>query len=74
MRFIYFILLLAFLAAVGIFALQNKEDVTLKYLDQSKSFPLPAVIGAVYLLGMLTGWTVVGLIKRSMQRMTERRE
>ena len=74
MRFLYFLLLLVFVAAIVVFAVQNKDDVTLKFLDRGGSFPLPIVVGAVYVLGMLTGWTVIGLIKRSVQRVTERRE
>ena len=74
MRVIYLLLLLVFVAAVGLFAYQNNEKITLKYLDRSQEFPLPAVIGAVYVLGMFTGWTVVGILKRSLRRATERRE
>jgi len=72
MRLIYFLLLVLFLAAVTVFVLQNKDDITIEYLNRSASLPLPAVVGGAYLLGMLTGWTVVGLIKRSFQRITER--
>lgn len=74
MRILYLILLLLFFAAVGLFAYQNSETITLKYLDRAVDAPLPAVIGAVYLLGMFTGWTVVGIVKRSLRRATERRE
>jgi lipopolysaccharide assembly protein A len=73
MRFVYFLLLLAFIAAVGVFAWQNHEEVTLHYLDRTLAAPLSLLIGAVYLLGMLSGWTVVGMLKRSVQRVTERR-
>jgi uncharacterized membrane protein YciS (DUF1049 family) len=73
MRTFYAVLLLIFVAAIVIFALQNMEEITIKYLDRSSNFPLAAVVGAVYVLGMFTGWTVVGLIKRSLQRATERR-
>ena len=73
MRFIYLVLLLVFVTAVGLFAYQNNNSITLKYLDREAEFSLPAVIGAVYVLGMLTGWTVVGILKRTFQRATERR-
>jgi lipopolysaccharide assembly protein A len=73
MRLIYFLLLVIFIAAIAVFAVQNKDEVTIKYLDRSENLPLPAVVGAAYLLGMFTGWTVVGLLKRSFQRVTERR-
>ena len=73
MRFLCFLILLIVLAAVGLFAMQNNEGITLRYLDQSVSTTLPLLIAAVYLLGMLSGWTVVGLLKRSLQRVTQRR-
>jgi uncharacterized membrane protein YciS (DUF1049 family) len=73
MRFIYFLLLLLFIAAIVVFAVQNQGDVTVKYLNRSEAFPLAGVVAAVYLLGMFTGWTVVGFFKRSVQRVTERR-
>jgi hypothetical protein len=30
------------------------------------------IIAVVYLLGMVSGWTVVGFLKRSIKRVTER--
>ena len=72
MRFVYFLVLLIVLAAVIIFAMQNNELVTLRYLDRSVTSSLPLLITVVYLLGMVSGWTVVGFLKRSLQRVTER--
>lgn len=74
MRLFYFILLLLFVGVVAWFAYQNKDPVTIKYLDKERSFPLPAVVAATYVLGMFSGWTVVGMLKRSIRRVTERRE
>jgi uncharacterized membrane protein YciS (DUF1049 family) len=64
---------LVVVTAVAIFALQNSEDVTLQYLNKSAVLPMAALIGAVYLLGMISGWTVVGFLKRSFRRVTEDR-
>lgn len=72
MRFLYFLILVVIGAAVAVFAVQNSENVTLHYLDRQVSSSLALLIGVVYLLGMLSGWTVVGLLKRSLQRVTER--
>jgi uncharacterized membrane protein YciS (DUF1049 family) len=72
MSFVYFLILLIIVAAVVIFAVQNNETVTLQYLDRSVSTTLPLLIAAVYLLGMVSGWTVVGFLKRSLRRVTER--
>ena len=74
MRFVYLLILLVVLAAIVVFAVQNNEAVTLRYLDRSLSSTLPVLIAVVYALGMLTGWTVVGFFRRSVRRVTERRE
>lgn len=74
MRFVYLILLLILVVAVAIFAMQNNEIVTLRYLDRSITSSLPLLIAVVYLLGMVSGWTVVGFLKRSVQRVTERQK
>lgn len=74
MRVFYFLILLVVIAAVAIFALQNNENVTIRYLDRQISSSLAIIIAIVYLLGMVSGWTVVGFLKRSLQRVTDRRE
>jgi putative membrane protein len=73
MRVFYCVILLVIISAVAVFAVQNNEDVTLHYLDRQVTSSMPILIGVVYLLGMVSGWTVVGFLKRSLQRVTERR-
>ena len=73
MRVVYFLILVIVVAAVAIFAVQNNESITLQYLDRSISTTLPLLIAAVYLLGMVSGWTVIGFLKRSLRRVTHRR-
>lgn len=73
MRAFYFIILLIVCAAIALFAVQNNEAITVRYLDQSMSTTLPLLILAVYLLGMVSGWTVVGFLNRSLRRVTQRR-
>ena len=77
MRFLCFVFLLAFAGAVALFAYQNQQEVTLTFWDQPLTAGLPLVAGACYLLGMLSGWTVVGMLRRSVNRVLhpgERRE
>jgi putative membrane protein len=74
MRSVYLALLLLVLAAVVVFALQNNETVTLQFLDRSITCALPLLIVIVYLLGMVSGWTVIGLLRRSLRGATVRRE
>jgi lipopolysaccharide assembly protein A len=72
MRTLYFLFLLAFIAALGIFAWQNQESVTVTFLQWQISIMLAAVAGVSYLLGMLSGWSVVGMVRRSIHRVTDR--
>jgi len=71
MRFVQAIILLAFLGTIGIFAVQNTSVVTVRFLNWAVTAPLALVTVAVYLLGMLTGWTVVAFMTRSLRRVTE---
>ena len=72
MRVVYFLFLLLILAAIGIFAVQNQEPVTIHYLQESVSCPLALLIAIVYLLGMMSGSTLVALVQRSLRRVTDR--
>ena len=60
-RFFYFVILLILVGAVAIFAYQNFETVNVQWLKWGMTAPVAAVAGASYLLGMLSGWSVVGL-------------
>ena len=73
MKVFYFLLLIVFIGAVGVFAVQNRDPVTIKYLDRSESFPMAGIVGVVYVLGMLSGWTVVGILRRSLRGISEQR-
>jgi lipopolysaccharide assembly protein A len=72
MRFVYFLFLLLILAAIAVFVVQNNENVNLTYLQWSVTLPMAVVVGAAYVLGMLSGWTVVGFMKRSFEQVTAR--
>ncbi len=73
MRVVYFLILVIVVAAIAVFAVQNNEYITLQYLNRSISTTLPLLIAAVYLLGMVSGWTVIGFLTRSLRRVTDRR-
>ena len=71
MRIVYLLILLLALAALVVFTLQNNQTVTLQYLNWSISCPLPLLFAIVYVLGMVSGWTVVGVMRRSLRRISE---
>jgi len=69
----YFVLLLLFIGALAAFAVQNRDAVPIKFMEWNESYPLPALLGAAYVLGMFSGWTVVGMVRRSLKRVTDDR-
>ena len=71
MRYIQAVIFLVFLAAIGIFALQNRDVITVRFLTWNLSEPVAFVTVAVYFLGMLSGWTVVAFVRGSLRRITE---
>ena len=70
MRFILGVILLTFLGAVGIFAVQNTKVVTVEFLQWSAATPVAFLTIVAYLLGMLSGWNVVAFLRRSISRVT----
>jgi uncharacterized integral membrane protein len=72
MRVLCFLFLVALAGVVGVFAYQNQEDVTIRFLDWRLSIMLALVAGGSYLLGMLSGWSIVGMVRRSFHRVVER--
>ena len=72
MRFFQATLLLLFLMAVGIFALQNNELIAVKFLNWGVSAPISVLVVGVYVLGMISGGAVFGFIRLSLRRVSER--
>ena len=72
MRFIQAVLLLAFLGAIGLFAIQNTAPITVDFARWRITGPVALMAIAAYVLGMLSGWTVVSYLSRSIRRVSER--
>jgi hypothetical protein len=71
MRVFSFLVLVAFGAAVGYFAYTNDHVVSVNLAGRLVEVSVPVLALAVYVLGMLTGWAVVGLLRRSWNRVVE---
>jgi uncharacterized integral membrane protein len=65
MRWIYLALIIVFAAATIIFALQNFEIVTMSFLGLNARVPLALLIAVAYLLGAVTGGSLLALLRRS---------
>jgi lipopolysaccharide assembly protein A len=71
MRLLSALFLLVLIAALGLLAYENNRDTALNAWTWRMDVPLPLLLAGTYLLGMATGWWLVGAVKRSWQRMTE---
>jgi len=65
MRYFQAFVFLTFLVAVGIFAVQNRDVITVNFLTWNLSQPVAILSVVVYVLGMLSGWSVVAFLRRS---------
>jgi uncharacterized integral membrane protein len=77
MRYVWLLLFLIIVALIGVFAYENNDPVAINYLDQTLSvqsihLPMSVLIGATYVLGMVTGWIALGFLKRTVQHMAGR--
>jgi uncharacterized integral membrane protein len=74
MRWVYLVLLLVIVTITVIFIAQNRENQTVEFFNQRLTAPLCVYFVAVYFLGMWSGGTVVGFVKRAYQHATGREE
>jgi putative membrane protein len=67
MRWVYLIVIIVFVAAIVLFAIQNRELVTMSLLGFSVRAPLAVMAVIVYVLGAITGGSLFALLRRSVQ-------
>lgn len=68
MRYVHLVIIVLFVAAMLIFAVQNLQSVTMSFLGYSLRMPLALQAIVVYLLGMATGGSLWTLLRRSFER------
>jgi len=71
MRLFYFLFLLVFAGAAAILAYENQHDVALTVFNKAVTTNIPILVGLTYLAGMLSGWTVIGMLRRSLNRVVQ---
>lgn len=67
MRWLYLIVIVVFVAAIVLFAIQNLGLVTMSFLGFSVRAPLAVLAVTVYILGAITGGSLFALLRRSVQ-------
>jgi lipopolysaccharide assembly protein A len=67
MRWLYLTVIVVFVAAIVLFAIQNLGMVTMSFLGFSVRAPLAVVAVIVYVLGTITGGSLFALLRRSVR-------
>ncbi len=67
MRWVYLAIVVVFVAALVIFALQNAGGVTVSFLGWTLGTPISLLALVAYILGAATGGSLYGLLRRSVQ-------
>ena len=73
MRWIYLAVIVLFAAATIVFVFQNFEIVTMTFLGINARVPLALLVAVAYLLGAVTGGSLLALLRRSYEGSKKRR-
>jgi lipopolysaccharide assembly protein A len=65
MRWVYLIVVVLFVAAIVLFGVQNLDLVTMSFLGFSARAPLAVLAVVVYVLGAVTGGSLLALLRKS---------
>jgi uncharacterized integral membrane protein len=65
MRWVHLTIIILFATATLIFGLQNLKSVTVSFLGLSIGAPLAILVFVVYVLGAVTGGSLLALLRRS---------
>jgi putative membrane protein len=71
-RWVYLIVIIVFVAAILMFAIQNLELVTMSFLGFSVRSPLAVLAVIVYVLGAITGGSLFALLRKSVRATRDR--
>ena len=63
MRYVYIALIVLFAGLVVLFKVQNFQTATVSLFSASMTLPVSVLIFLVYILGMLTGGCLLGLLR-----------
>jgi len=68
MRYVYVILIAVLVTLTMIFSLQNLGSVTISFLSTSATLPLAVLVILVYAAGMVTGGSVLAILRSWIRR------
>jgi uncharacterized integral membrane protein len=67
MRWVHVAIVVLFVAAMIVLIVQNREVVTMAFLGFSIRAPLALVVAGIYVLGAITGGSLLALLRRSIE-------
>jgi putative membrane protein len=67
MRWIHLTIIALFVVVTLIFAIENFEIVVMSFLGFSARVPLALLVVIIYVVGMVTGSSLLALLRRSVQ-------
>jgi uncharacterized integral membrane protein len=67
MRWVYLFVIVVFLSAVVLFAVQNVQPTTMAFLGFSVRAPLAVMVTVIYVLGALTGGSLLALMRATIR-------
>jgi putative membrane protein len=71
-RVLLSILLFIFVVALVTFIIQNGHSVEIRFLGWKQDAPMAVVSLGLYFLGMVSGWAVLGFLRRSVKAIREK--
>ncbi|MCI1190981.1 DUF1049 domain-containing protein [Calidifontimicrobium sp. SYSU G02091] len=71
MRYVYLAIVVLALAALVTFKLQNLQSVTITFLTASLTLPASVLVAVVYVLGMLTGGSLLALLRGAVRKASQ---
>jgi uncharacterized integral membrane protein len=67
MRWVHIVVVVLFAAVIIVFVVQNRASVTMSFLGFSLHAPLAVLAAIVYLLGAVTGGSLLALLRKSVR-------
>lgn len=74
MRYVHTALVVLFAVVLVVFCVQNLHSASVTFLGWSMDVPFPILAILIYVLGMLTGWSVWSFLRRSIKEATRKPE
>jgi len=71
MRFVFLAIFVLLVAAAAIFAIQNLQPITVSFLGMTIHTRLAVLAVAVYVLGAVTGGSLLALVRQSYEGASE---